>query len=480
LGAANCLILKKLIKLPSNCIKAGVVTIDELTNVLAEKILTNHTSKEESHHHINEVMKIFPNLQFGMDVNPKFTNGPTGVEYTMELNAFDLLHIELVHGWLLEPDAQEYEYVQNLTYNQCINLVIQGNDASAILCDENNDNDTNEQHKQTPKNEDNYDELSTQATVGSIIHHFLERSSHQLTQYGLMVLHEYVKEGDMVVFFRNNHFNTLTKHTDGHLYLLVTDFGYADVSSVVWEKLDVIDGDTEYVTGDFTVPPPIEHQHISGAATGEQLVANNLQSNSDYQLALQLSRETELDQRQLSATTTTATGTSTSREQKEEQDIELARQASLLEHQQQQQQQLLQVGGNGAVNIPLAASTTKALPSSATPQTMQSQSTNTTTTMPTVAVGIPATNLSQEDRDMVLAMQLQRQEEQQRQAAMAVSDGDEASRQLALALQEEERARQQRYASRPAPPPGRQPITPSRAQAGGGGGGKDSNGCIVC
>lgn len=44
----------------------------------------------------------------------------------MELNAFDLLQIELVHGWLLESDAQEYEWVGDNTYNQLVNLVIEG------------------------------------------------------------------------------------------------------------------------------------------------------------------------------------------------------------------------------------------------------------------------------------------------------------------------------------------------------------------
>ena len=63
------LLLKKSISLPKKCIVASVVTIEELTNLLAEKILlTNHDS-EGSGFHINEVMKIFPNLQFGMDVN---------------------------------------------------------------------------------------------------------------------------------------------------------------------------------------------------------------------------------------------------------------------------------------------------------------------------------------------------------------------------------------------------------------------------
>ena len=59
----------KSISLPKKCVKAGVVTIEELTNILAEKILLNNQNSEGSDFHINEVMKIFPNLQFGMDVN---------------------------------------------------------------------------------------------------------------------------------------------------------------------------------------------------------------------------------------------------------------------------------------------------------------------------------------------------------------------------------------------------------------------------
>jgi len=349
LAAANVLLLKEKITLPSNCVGAGVVTIEELTNILAEKILTNNSSSG-SDYHIDEVMKIFPNLQFGMDVNPKFTAGPTGVEYTLELNAFDLLRIELVHGWLLEPDAQEYEWVGENTYNQLVNLVIEGNDASAKL------------QQKSGVDDCKYDELTNQATRGTIIRDFLDRSAHQLTQHGLFVLHEYVKEGDMVVFFRNNHYNTLTKH-DEHLYLLVTDFGYADVNSVVWEKLDVIDGDTEYVTGEFKVPPAMKH-HASGVATGEQLVANNAQSKADYHLALQLSRD--------SGKPSGAATASAAPKSKPQSDIERAKQASLLEYERQQTQQ------SG-----------------------------------TIAGGVPLPTDVQEESDMMLALQLQRQEEEQ-------------------------------------------------------------------
>lgn len=370
LAAANVLLLKKSIELPSNCVGSGVVTIEELTNILAEKMLTNNHGIAGSDHHINEVMKIFPNLQFGMDLNPKFRAGPTGVEYTMELNAFDLLRIELVHGWLLETDDQEYEWVGDNTYNQLANLVIEGNDASAKL------------QQKTEVDDCNYDELSNQATRGTIIRNFLDRSAHQLTQYGLSILYEYVKEGDMVVFFRNNHYNTLTKYKD-NLYLLVTDFGYADVNSVIWEKLDVIDGDTEYVTGEFKVPPPIEH-HVSDVA------------KADYQLALQLSRETSPPSN--TAATTTAIKNKDTNTHREQFDMERAKHASLLEHQRQQGEELTTPEShNQKSNIPSA------------------HSKDSIRVVPTIAVGIPMADVSQEERDMMLAMQLQRQEEKQQE-----------------------------------------------------------------
>ncbi|KAL3925567.1 MAG: hypothetical protein SGILL_000318 [Bacillariaceae sp.] len=469
LAAANVLLLRQAITLPSNCKAAGVITIEELTNLLAEKILTNHHGTEGSDHHINEVMKIFPNLQYGMDVNPKFTGGPTAVEYTLELNAFDLLSTELVHGWLLDPDAQEHEWVADNSYNQLVNVVIQGNDASAAL-------------QKNPRCI-NHDELASIASKGTIIHHFLERSSSQLTQYGLQVLHEYLNEGKMAIFFRNNHYNTLTKH-EGHLFLLVTDFGYADVSSVVWEKLDVIDGDTEYVNGDFKVPPPVEH-HASAAATG-------LQANSDYQLALQLSRESEAGTEATSSKSTEGASTkpkSPPRQSKHDVEMEKAKQASLLEHQQQ-------LGHNGgAVTTthpvaPAAATETdtkpppsalKATTASIPPQQTQPSTINIPKDLPpNVAVGIPAPNFSQEDRDRVLAMQLQRQEEQDRQAALeAARAADPSSERLAQAMQQRENERQQQRAARARAPPiasaQRQAVSAQRQQARAGG----NDGCII-
>jgi hypothetical protein len=412
LAAANVLLLKGSISLPSNFIGAGVVTIDQLVNVLAEKILTNQSASEN---HIQEVMQIFPSLQFGMDVNPKFTAGPTGVEYTLGLNAFDLLHIELVHGWLIQPESPEYSLIVDRTYNQLVNLVIEGNDAGAAL-------------QQNP-HADNRDELSTKANEGSIIHSFLESSGHQLTQYGLIVLYEYMKDGQMAVFFRNNHFNTLTKY-EGHLYLLVTDIGYAAVGNIVWEKLDVINGDTEYVGQDFRRPPPMLDHQVANTATGEQLAANSMQAQADFQLALQLSQETAQPAPAPAPAAATKTTIATAKPPPQDPHMEAARQASLLRNQ----------GGNSAIPTPSDGG-------------------------PTVAVGVPAAFMSAEDRDRMVAMQLQKQEERERSKQRDAQNDDIASRNLAMALHKQE----QKW-GRPTEPP----VTPGvRAKTS-----KDSD-CVI-
>jgi hypothetical protein len=65
---------------------------------------------------------------------------------------------------------------------------------------------------------------------------FLESSASQLTRAGLRDARDAVKERELAVFFRNNHFATVFR-LDGALYLLVTDQGYLSEPDVVWETL---------------------------------------------------------------------------------------------------------------------------------------------------------------------------------------------------------------------------------------------------
>ena len=69
-----------------------------------------------------------------------------------------------------------------------------------------------------------------------LIDAFLESSASQLTRAGLRDARDAVKERELAVFFRNNHFATVFR-LDGALYLLVTDQGYLSEPDVVWETL---------------------------------------------------------------------------------------------------------------------------------------------------------------------------------------------------------------------------------------------------
>jgi len=97
------------------------------------------------------------------------------------------------------------------------------------------------------------DEENVLLYSGPIIETFLEETSSQLTYYGLVSLHESMKERQVAAFFRNNHFSTVLKYR-GYIYSLVTDQGYSNEPSVVWELINEINGDTDYYNDQFEKP----------------------------------------------------------------------------------------------------------------------------------------------------------------------------------------------------------------------------------
>jgi len=84
---------------------------------------------------------------------------------------------------------------------------------------------------------------------GVVLDEFLSSTSSQLTQYGIEQLQNTMKEGDLAVLFRNNHFSTICKR-EGRVYSLVTDIGYEKEGDVVWELLSV-DGNTQFFSSEF-------------------------------------------------------------------------------------------------------------------------------------------------------------------------------------------------------------------------------------
>ncbi|XP_033375695.1 ubiquitin carboxyl-terminal hydrolase MINDY-1 isoform X1 [Parus major] len=230
-----------------------------------------------AHQNISDTMTVLPKLATGLDVNVRFT-GVSDFEYTPECIVFDLLNIPLYHGWLVDPQSPEQvQAVGKLSYNQLVEKI--------ITCKQSSD--------------------SSLVSEGLVAEQFLESTASQLTFHGLCELTARAREGELGVFFRNNHFSTMIKHK-GHLYLLVTDQGFLQEEGVVWESLHSVDGDSCFCDTEFhlshapgkdgaTAGPP-EHRLQQRQVDQDFMVALSLQQDpasvlSDLELARQLQQE---------------------------------------------------------------------------------------------------------------------------------------------------------------------------------------------
>lgn len=250
LAAVNCLLLREMIELTPLCKDHGFITLEDLTNLLAIHAIQLNSSTHTFH--IDELMENLPRFQFGMDVNPKFTS-ITAYEYTAELTAFDTLGATLVHGWLAEPGSAYAEALGSKSYNQVLDQILSSKEAAVELSilqslagSEDAPTDVAEKIL----------EQQNLVKMGHLCQEFLDESSHQLTLAGVASLLKNLAEDQPCVLFRNNHYGVITKHM-GSLYLLVTDLGYAQTADIVWERLDMVDGDTELCNADFAVRKPM-------------------------------------------------------------------------------------------------------------------------------------------------------------------------------------------------------------------------------
>ncbi|CAG2170062.1 unnamed protein product [Oppiella nova] len=317
LAIINVLILKRRIQLPS---MMDVITDDQLMEYLGDCILNSVPKNIPEGVQLNyeqnfmDAMQILPKLPKGLDVNVRFT-GVSDFEYTPECIVFDLLHIPLYHGWLVDPsDRPVKAAVGNCSYNQLVDKII--NNKTSIQS-----------------------QLITDALIAE---EFLEKSASQLTYYGLQELVNHLKEQELCVLFRNNHFIVLYKHKN-QLYQLVTDQGFISENNVVWETLNNIEGDTQFVDGDFVlVPPkpaltsaPVSQQQIDQELVIIYLVALSLQEEQKRQMESCKEWETFKHDSGMEG----LTDEELAKRLQEEEDKRFALQRQNEEQQQQQQQQ---------------------------------------------------------------------------------------------------------------------------------------------
>ncbi|KAM9244991.1 ubiquitin carboxyl-terminal hydrolase MINDY-1 isoform 1-T4 [Dugong dugon] len=260
LAIMNILFLQWKVKLPP---QKEVITSDELMAHLGDCLLSIKPQEKSEglqlnfQQNVDDAMSVLPKLATGLDVNVRFT-GVSDFEYTPECSVFDLLGIPLYHGWLVDPQSPEaVNAVGKLSYNQLVEKIITCKHSS----------DTNF------------------VTEGLIAEQFLETTAAQLTYHGLCELTAAAREGELSVFFRNNHFSTMTKHKS-HLYLLVTDQGFLQEEQVVWESLHNVDGDSCFCDSNFR----LSHSLVRGpeAEGGSDSPEKQRQVDQDYLIALSL------------------------------------------------------------------------------------------------------------------------------------------------------------------------------------------------
>ena len=121
------------------------------------------------------------------------------------------------------------------------------------------------------------------ATEALIIENFLERSASQLTYHGLVELGSTMSADEVAVLFRNNHFSTIYKHKN-ELLQLVTDQGFLGEANYVWETLSSIDGDGQFVDGQFRTISPQSESSSSATATAKANVSGSSHVSMEQQI----------------------------------------------------------------------------------------------------------------------------------------------------------------------------------------------------
>jgi len=355
IAICNVLFLRQYIALPPDAVS---VTLSELLNLVTDFLFEKRglSQNADMQYQLDDVVRHLPSLQVGMDVNVRFRS-VDAYEFMPAMVCFDAFNIQMVHGWVLDAADPDFaEVVGNSSYNALTDLLIARNEIldqrekraaaeqaqkdkadkppEAGAEDGEADGDKTEEPKQEeelkpedPKKRIEDDEVIRKASVAE---QFLEQTAGQLTYTGLIELNKVIKEGELCVLFRNNHFSTLTKHQN-RLFCLLTDVGYADVPEAVWELLAEIDGDMHIVNSQFQAPRSFGRQgNIMNAAAGRQEPPREPAPQPQ-----QLPHQPDVSRQQMEA----ADAAFAQQLQREEQQLARQREEQRMRLQQQQQQQ---------------------------------------------------------------------------------------------------------------------------------------------
>ncbi|THH10316.1 hypothetical protein EW145_g1413 [Phellinidium pouzarii] len=235
------------------------VSYDILSQLVGEYLL--RTSPDVD---LSAALTMMPLTQKGMDLNPLFTSPtafrPAGDDGALKL--FEQARIQLVHGWLVDPASAEYSVLSSTEdYDMSVNLIVEADTVAKgqFVVDENSPGPNTAGPSTTHISDQWSAEDRKKVEDALVVRNFLDSSSSQLTYHGLFTLASAIKPGSLVALFRNSHLSVLHRRADEDttLFNLVTDYVFYNEPSVVWERLDDVDGGaTTFVDATFRQSNP--------------------------------------------------------------------------------------------------------------------------------------------------------------------------------------------------------------------------------
>jgi hypothetical protein len=336
IAICNILILRGNIEiLPYN---RSTVSYEFLSQLVGEYLLMNSPDID-----ISAALSIMPTTTKGLDLNPQFTGitsfhpgGDGG-----ELQLFEKANIKLVHGWVVDPDSTEANVLSHLRdYDTVVNLIADADhithgrllknydaykgqeeadpseagpsragsgsqwQAGSSSAGGSSSND-NTYYPEPRSPSDGYSEQDRKKIEYAVIaQQFLNSTQSQLTYYGLFQLASSIEPGSLVALFRNSHLSVLYKSEDETpaLYSLVSDYVFLNEPSVVWERLEDVDGGwSTFVDSDLNKSAPVggdtAGQTAEGALRAFELETGQFSTVDPADQALARRLQAEEDQR---------------------------------------------------------------------------------------------------------------------------------------------------------------------------------------
>ena len=213
-----------------------------------------------------------------MDLNPLFTTStsfrPAGAGG--ELKLFEQVGISLVHGWLVDPEGPEGKTLEKFQdYDSAVSLIAEvdhlthgrfviDEDSPDPLTPTSPTTNWTESEKTMIEDGQHFSVFSVPSNFiksfsATIVRRFLDNTKSQLTYHGLFHLATTLAPGSLVALFRSSHLSVLykSKGDEPALYTLVTYQVFLQEPSVVWERLEDIDGGwSTFVDSEFVRASP--------------------------------------------------------------------------------------------------------------------------------------------------------------------------------------------------------------------------------